>query len=113
LQSLNLMNDVTFVEAARFIGQRMLTEGGGDVASRLRHGFGLVLARTPSSDELRLLEGNLAYHRDYFASDPARAQALLAQGQSRADSRLNPAELAAYASVASLILNLDEAVTKE
>ena len=113
LQSLNLMNDVTFVEAARFIGQRMIKEGGSDTASRLRHGFRLVLSRTPSNDEMRVLEGALAYHRDYFASDAARAQGLLKQGDAPADPSLDPKELAAYASVASLILNLDEAVSKE
>jgi hypothetical protein len=113
LQSLNLMNDVTFVEAARFLGQRMMKEGGPDAASRLRYGFRLVLSRAPSPEELRLLQSNLAFHRDYFASDAARATALLRQGDSRADDSLPPAELAAYASVASLMLNLDEAVTKD
>jgi hypothetical protein len=113
LQSLNLMNDVTFVEAARFLGQRMIKEGGDNPASRLGHGFRLVLSRAPSQEELHLLESNLAFHRDYFASDPARASSLLRQGDSPADPSLLPAELAAYASVGSLILNLDEAVTKE
>jgi len=113
LQSLNLMNDVTFVEAARFVGQRMIKEGGSDPGSRLRYGFRLVLSRTPSADEMKVLEGALAYHRDYFASDAARATNLLKQCDSPSDPSLNPQELASYASVASLILNLDEAVSKE
>jgi len=113
LQALNLMNDVTFLEAARFIGQRMLKEGGSDDASRLRYGFGLLLARAPSPKELEVLSDSLRYHRDQFASQPKDAETLLTQGETRTDAALNPRELAAYASVASLILNMDEAVTKE
>jgi len=111
LQALNLMNDVTFTEAARFIGQRMLKEGGVDAAARLRYGFRLVLSRQPNESEIKVLQDNLSYHRDYFASDLSKAKALLAEGDTRADASLDPAQLAAYASVASLMLNLDEAVT--
>lgn len=111
LQALNLMNDVTFTEAARFIGQRMMKEGGREAASRLRYGFRLVLSRAPNDAELTVLQNNLNYHRDYFASDSGKAQALLSEGESRSDTTLDPRELAAYASVASLILNLDEALT--
>jgi hypothetical protein len=110
LQALNLMNDVTFNEAARFIAQRMMKEGGADPASRLRYGFRLILSRAPRLSEVDVLEGSLKYHRDYFSSDPAKAGALLKVGESPADPSLNPQELAAYASVASLMLNLDEAV---
>ncbi len=113
LQALNLMNDVTFVEAARFIGQRMMKDGGAGAAERLRYGFRLVLARPPSAREEQVLVDNLRYHLDYFGSDEKRAAALLAAGESPADPALNPRELAAYAAAASLILNLDEAVTKE
>jgi hypothetical protein len=113
LQALNLMNDVTFVEAARFIGQRMMKEGGATPADRLRYGFRLVLARPPSAAEEQVLLDNLRYHLDYFASDERRAQGILRVGDSPADPALAARELAAYASVASLVLNLDEAVTKE
>ena len=70
------MNDVTFIEAARFIGQRMMKEGGSDTASRLRHGFRLVLSRNPNEAELGVLQSNFNYHRDYFASDPSKAARL-------------------------------------
>src|SRR5918993_1495457 len=59
LQSLNLMNDVTFVEAARFIGQRMLKEGGSDDAARLRYGFRLLTARMPAPAELQVFRDSL------------------------------------------------------
>ncbi len=111
LQALNLMNDVTFLEAARFIGQRMIQEGGADADARLRYGYKLVLAREPDARELEVLRASLQYHRDYFA-DEARAVHYLEPGETRPDPSLAPRELAAYAAVGSLILNLDEAVTK-
>ncbi|MBM3734317.1 MAG: DUF1553 domain-containing protein [Acidobacteria bacterium] len=112
LQALNLMNDVTFVEAARFTAQRMILEGGADRASRLRHGFLRVLGRAPTASEFAVVEGSLAYHFDYFASEDA-ARRYLSAGDTRPDPRIAPRELAAYAAVASLLMNLDEAVTKE
>jgi hypothetical protein len=113
LQALNLMNDVTFLEAARFVGQRILKEGGPDDAARLRYGFRLLLARAPSPKEMEILVDSLRFHRDKFATHPQDAEALLQQGESKTDASLNRRELASYAAIASLILNMDEAVTKE
>jgi hypothetical protein len=111
LQALDLMNDVTFVEAARFIGQRMIKEGGNDADGRLRYGFRLVTGRSPTEAERNVLRDSLAYHRDYFASNPAAAGKILSQGESPSDPAIDAPQLASYAAVASLILNLDEAVT--
>jgi hypothetical protein len=113
LQALNLMNDVTFVEAARLLGQRAIREGGASRDARLRRAFRLVLAREPSPAELDILGGALAFHIDHFAGRPADAAAYLKHGDSPSDPAIDPRELAAYAAVASLILNLDEAVTRE
>jgi mono/diheme cytochrome c family protein len=113
LQALDLMNDVTFVEAARMIGQRMLKEGGTDPADRLRYGFRLVTARYPTDAETQVLRRNLAFHLDYFAGNPGAAAKMIAQGEAPADPKLEPAQLAAYTSIGSLLLNLDEAVTKQ
>ena len=112
LQALNLMNDVTFLEAARFIGQRMMLEGGSMPAERLRYGFMLVAGRTPSEPEARILRDSLNYHLDYFSSEE-KARKFLQQGDTAADASISPRELAAFASVASLLMNLDEAVSKE
>jgi len=103
LQALNLMNDVTFLEAARHLGAKMAVEG-------LASGFKRVLSRAPRPEELEVLKSSLAYHRDYF-SDEAKARAFLKQGDSPVDPSANPRELAAHMAVASLIFNLDEAVT--
>jgi hypothetical protein len=104
LQALNLMNDVTFLEAARNLGALMLKEG-------LNEGFRRLLARAPRPAEVEILKSSLAYHRDYF-SDPAKAADYLKQGASPVDPKANPRELAAHMAVASLLMNLDETVTK-
>jgi hypothetical protein len=113
LQALNLMNDVTFLEAARFIGQRMMKEGGRNQDDRLRYGFRLSLGRGPSEAELRILRDNLRFHLDHFAGKKEEIDAFLGQGDSRPDPSLDSRELAAYASVASVFLNMDEMVTKQ
>ena len=113
LQALNLMDDVTFVEAARFIGQRMMKEGGVTADDRLRFGFRLVTGHLPSPAELAILRGSLDFHARYFSDKPKDAAAYLSQGESPPDPKLDRAALAAYASVGSLLLNLDEAMTKE
>ena len=113
LQALDLMNDVTFVEAARMIGQRMMKEGGSGAEARLAYGFRLTLGRSPSAAEAQILRANLNYHLDYFSGKESAIDAYLKQGESRPDPALDRRELAAYASVASLLLNLDEMVTKQ
>ncbi|MBK5293356.1 MAG: DUF1553 domain-containing protein [Acidobacteriia bacterium] len=113
LQALNLMNDVTFLEAARRVGERMMREGGASPDQRLGYGFRLLLARYPAAEERKILAGSLSYHLDYFATKPERVDAYLTQGASPIAAGLDRRELAAYASVASLIVNLDEAVNRE
>jgi hypothetical protein len=113
LQALNLMNDVTFVEAARALGQRMMKEGGSSQDARLSHGFQLALGRLPSAAEQQILRGNLRFHLDYFAGKDKEIEAFLKQGDSHPDSTLDRRELAAYTSVASMLLNMDEMVTKQ
>ena len=113
LQALNLMNDVTYLEAARFIGQRMIKEGGATSDTRLRFGFRLVTGHFPSATQQAVLNESLQFHRAYFADKPKEAAEYLSQGEAPADPKLDPTELAAYASVGSLLLNLDEAITKE
>jgi hypothetical protein len=113
LQALNLMNDVTFVEAARFLGQRMIKEGGTAPGARLGYGFRLATGHLPSAEEAKALVHSLEFHLDYFGQDPERARAFLAHGEEKPDAALDARELAAYAAVGSLMLNLDETVTKE
>jgi len=113
LQALNLMNDVQFVEAARVFGQRMMLEGGASAEEKLRYGFRLATGRRPKAAELEVLRGSLSYHLDYFAGDAKRVEQFLAQGEAPIDARVDNRELAAYGSVGSLLLNLDETVTRQ
>jgi len=110
LQALNLMNDVTYVEASRKLAERMLELS--DDQARLEKGFRLVLARSPSERESEVLTSALEDFREHF-SDERLAREALTAGDSRVRSGLDPSELAAYAATASLILNLDEAVTRQ
>jgi hypothetical protein len=111
LQALNLMNDPTYVESARFLAIRMM-DISTDPAQRLAFGFRAVLARSPRSPETAIL--TRAHQRALadFKSDPEAAKALLAVGTKPVDPKYDPVELAALASVAGTILCMDEAMTK-
>ena len=113
LQALNLMNDVTFLEAGRQIGRRMIEEGGKTDDTRIAYGFKLLLSRAPSGKELAILKSSLNYHRDYFATNPGRVDTYLAKGESAHPKQINSTEQAAYMALGSLLLNLDEALTKD
>ena len=112
LQALNLMNDVTALEAARMLAERMLTEGGPAAADRLGFAFRMATARRPSEAELEVLRNSLAAFGERYRNDPEAALELLSHGEHPRNEGLDVAELAAHAAVASLILNLDEVLTQ-
>jgi hypothetical protein len=113
LQALNLMNDPTFVEASRFLAQRIMTETGSDFGARLYYAYRSVLARAPTPTEIDIFMR--AYDRviQDFRGDAESAQALKGVGEQPPRSDLDTVELAAWTILASTILNLDEAITKE
>jgi hypothetical protein len=113
LQALVLMNDPTFVEAARALAQRMILEAARDHGKRIEHGFRLAVARKPTSRERHWLRDLAEKHTSDYRKDPAAAEALLSVGESKPDPRVDKAELAAWTTVASVILNLDETITRE
>ena len=112
LQALALMNDVTYVEAARRLAQQVISQGGDSASSRISFAFLRVLARPPRPQELTLLIDNLNANLTKYREDPVAALALISQGESQRDKRITDSELAAYTAIAGLILNLDEAITK-
>ncbi len=115
LQALALINDPTYVEAARALAGRMLKEGGRDPARRIRHGFRLATARVPNRPELNiLLDAARQQLRDY-RKDKKAAAALMVVGESGTNGKVDVdvSEMAAWTTVASMILNLDETITKE
>ena len=113
LQALTLLNEVSFVEAARKLAERTLTSGSADRDRRLRFAFRAVLTREPSDRELTVLRRGLERHLANYREHPTEAAAVLRSGESEANASLDPIEVAAWTAVSGLILNLDEAVTKE
>ena len=112
LQALALMNDPTFVEAARNLAERVLRESAPEPPERISLLFELAAGRLPDPAELSILSESFAQLRESFVGAAAEANALLEVGASAADEGIDPAELAAYAALANLILNLDEVITK-
>ncbi|MEM7309212.1 MAG: PSD1 and planctomycete cytochrome C domain-containing protein [Planctomycetota bacterium] len=113
LQALVLMNDPTYVEAARVFGQRILQEGGATDEARLRFAFRSAVSRCPRDDEMKLLQSTLVGERATFREDVESAKALISNGEFPLDKDLDPAELAAWTTLASVLLNLDETITRE
>jgi hypothetical protein len=113
LQALELLNDVTYVEAARRLAQLMLKEGGTSAAQRLTYAFRLATARAPGPAELQVLTRGLERYRQAFRADAEAGRRFVKEGDSPVDDRVDPVELAAYTAAASVILNLDETITKE
>ncbi len=113
LQALDLMNDVTYLEASRVLAERMMREGGPTPEERIGLAFRMATARQPSPEESRVLVSGFHYYRDNFQTDRAAAVKFVSEGERPRDERLEVSDLAAYTAVANLILNLDEVVTKE
>lgn len=113
LQAFVLLHDPQFVEAARKLGERMMTEAGStDPAARLGHGFEICLGRSPEAGELERLRETFRHWLEEFREDPEGARQLLSVGQSASPENIDPAELAAYATVGRIIMNLSEFITK-
>jgi hypothetical protein len=113
LQALALMNDETFVEAARALAGRVLAEAGPGDEDRVALAFRLVTARRPGPAERAILIDGLRAHRSRYDADREAARQLIRIGASAPCGAIDPAELASYTALASMLLNLDEAITKE
>jgi hypothetical protein len=113
LQALVLLNDPTYVEAARVLAQRTLVEGGKGDQARIAYVFRLATARKPTQPETAILTRLLHTQLASFRRDRPAALKLLAVGESPRDARMDAAVLAAWTTVASAILNLDETITKQ
>jgi hypothetical protein len=112
LQSLILMNDPQYVEAARKLAERMMQHGGSTAAERIKFGFVAAMSRQPKPPELALLLQLFTEENTDFGRNPRRASDIISTGESPYDTRLDKAQLAAYAVVASTLMNFDEFVMK-
>ncbi|HSG68893.1 MAG TPA: DUF1553 domain-containing protein, partial [Planctomycetaceae bacterium] len=113
LQALTLMNNITFVEAARFLAERMLTEAEPSLDAQLTRGFRLVTSRIPDSSELEILRAVYDQYRSRFTEDSAAVGQLLSVGEKPRNEELDLTEHAALTMIASTLLNLDEVISKE
>jgi len=111
LQSLALLNDPCYVEAARVFAQELLTSEGTE-RERLDRAFQRAVTRSATDEELAVLVDLLASHRAAYLADAEAAAALVDVGEAAVPESLETAELAAWTNVARVILNLHEVVTR-
>ncbi len=112
LQALQLLNDVQHFEAARWLATRMILEGGRGAPERIRFAYQTVLARNPDAEELSVVQGALDRFVARYRSDPESAGKLVGFGEAKAPKSVASEEIAAYAHIANLILNLDETISR-
>lgn len=111
-QALVLLNDPTYVEAARVFAERIVREGGKDDDERLAFAFRNALSRTPTSQERKLLIDLRNKHLEEYRGDKKAAEQLLGIGDQPKPTDLDSAELAAWTSVTRVILNLPESIIR-
>ncbi len=109
LQALTLANDRAFVEFAQGLAQRVLTLPLTNDTDRLKQAFRWCLVREPTAQELNRLSEYLLAQRNYFVDEAQAADV----APSKLPASIKPAEGAAWTSVARVLLNLDEFVTRE
>ena len=111
-QALVLLNDPTYVEAARAFATRVLRECPGDTTARLTWAWQQTLARSPAAEEVAILQGLLEKHLGEYRQSPEAAATFLKIGATPPPGDLDPAELAAWTNVARALLNLHETITR-
>lgn len=111
-QALVLLNDPTYVEAARAFAARIVAEGGADTDDRLAWAWHQATQREAKPDELALLAKLYEEHKQSFAQDTAGRGTLLNTGYSPVPKDIEPSELAAWTSIARVLLNLHETITR-
>ncbi len=112
LQSLVLLNDPSYVEAARAFAENILRFGGSTTRDKLNFAFRRAVSRDIKSSEADVLERLLQSHLDEYKSDANAADELLKVGAKPAPPDLDKTELAAWTSVARTVLNLHETITR-
>jgi thiamine pyrophosphate-dependent acetolactate synthase large subunit-like protein len=111
LQALVTLNDPQFLEAARFLAQRMI-QNADNLPARITYAYELVMSRPPEPWEVKLFKDSFATMITKYRADPASAKAMLSVGEAKRDPAIDAAEHAAWMVIASMILNTDEALTK-
>jgi hypothetical protein len=113
LQALALMNDPTFVEAARSLAERSIETAGNNDRRRIAFAFEQATGRKPEPREAKALEELAKAQLKEYRRSPQAARDLLSVGEAKWNEKIGAPELAAWTTVASAILSLDEVITKE
>lgn len=112
LGALTLLNDPSFIEAARAFAARILSEASGNETERIRWAWRTVLSREPSDAEIAVLERLQRHYLRRYRADPEAAKKLISTGLTPQPAELDPIELAAWTSVVRAIFNLHETITR-
>jgi len=112
LHALTTLNDVTYMEAARVLAERVLNAKDSD-KSRLEYVFELATSRKPKSDEIKILENRLTDLRKEYADAAEEARKITTIGEYQVNENLTGTDYAAYTVLSSLVLNLDETITRQ
>ena len=107
-----LLNDPIYVEAARAFAERILRAGGSNTEQRIHFAYRQALCRQARPEELQVLASLYRKHVQQYKEDPSAAAALLSIGDQRVPADIDRVELAAWTSVARIVLNLHETVTR-
>jgi hypothetical protein len=113
LQALDVLNDPTYMEASRKMAEHMMEEGGSTPTQRITYGFRRALCRPPTDIEAKLLLTGFEKQLARYGKDHDAALKLVSVGDSPRNTKLDVSELAAYTMSASVILNLDEMITRQ
>jgi hypothetical protein len=111
-QALVLLNDPSYVEAARAFAENMIRKGGKDTDGRIQYAFRQALGRTAEPAEIKILTGLVTQHRKQYEADKKAADALLKVGNHPVPGDIPAADLAAWVSAARVVLNLHETITR-
>ena len=112
LQAFVTLNDPVYVEAAQALARRVVADGGSTTEDRVRYALRLCLSRPPADEQVAALTSLYRTERDHYAGDPAAAVALASEPLGPLPPGSDPAELAAWTTIANVLLNLDGVLTK-
>ena len=112
MQALALLNEITYVEAARKLAENMIQQGGSTAKERITWAFQRITARTPQASEVDILLNGLEKQLALYSANSSAAQELLSFGDSKSPETIPAGELAAYTVSANVLLNMDEFISR-
>ena len=113
LQALLLMNEQQYLVTARCLAERTLLETGTSSRERIEWAFERATLRVPTDQEIEELTIAYEHFREAYSGNVTEAKRLISLGEKSPDASLDSVELAIWTMMSSVLLNLDEVVTKE